>query len=135
MLAIAGVLLAVRANFDPAIGPARLIFGFEAVIIGPGSFFTSILPPLHVKGVRAALASVRGPVILITNLLTEGRGMSGFTAADAARWVSRAIDRPVDVVIETGIGQKPAGYVNGETSSAVFSKPPRSLGQSTTEPN
>ena len=34
VVAIAGVLLAVRANFDPAIGPARLIFGFEAVIIG-----------------------------------------------------------------------------------------------------
>ena len=27
-------ILAVRTNFDPAIGPARLIFGFEAVIIG-----------------------------------------------------------------------------------------------------
>jgi branched-chain amino acid transport system permease protein len=34
VVAIAGVLLAVRANFDPSIGPARLIFGFEAVIIG-----------------------------------------------------------------------------------------------------
>ena len=34
IVAVAGVLLAVRANFDPAIGPARLIFGFEAVIIG-----------------------------------------------------------------------------------------------------
>lgn len=34
VVAVAGVLLAVRANFDPAIGPARLIFGFEAVIIG-----------------------------------------------------------------------------------------------------
>jgi branched-chain amino acid transport system permease protein len=34
IVAIAGVLLAVRTNFDPAIGPARLIFGFEAVIIG-----------------------------------------------------------------------------------------------------
>jgi branched-chain amino acid transport system permease protein len=34
VVAIAGVLLAVRANFDPTIGPARLIFGFEAVIIG-----------------------------------------------------------------------------------------------------
>jgi branched-chain amino acid transport system permease protein len=34
VVAIAGVLLAVRANFDPAMGPARLIFGFEAVIIG-----------------------------------------------------------------------------------------------------
>src|SRR5215471_5785644 len=34
VVAIAGVLLAVRANCDPTIGPARLIFGFEAVIIG-----------------------------------------------------------------------------------------------------
>ena len=34
VVAIAGVFLAVRANFDPSIGPARLIFGFEAVIMG-----------------------------------------------------------------------------------------------------
>ena len=34
VVAVAGVLLGVRANFDPSIGPARLIFGFEAVIIG-----------------------------------------------------------------------------------------------------
>jgi branched-chain amino acid transport system permease protein len=34
IVAIAGVFLAVRTNFDPATGPARLIFGFEAVIIG-----------------------------------------------------------------------------------------------------
>jgi branched-chain amino acid transport system permease protein len=34
IIAVAGVFLAVRTNFDPAIGPARLIFGFEAVIIG-----------------------------------------------------------------------------------------------------
>jgi branched-chain amino acid transport system permease protein len=31
---IAAVLLAIRTNFDPAIGPARLLFAFEAVIIG-----------------------------------------------------------------------------------------------------
>jgi len=34
VVAVAGVLLAVRANIDPSVGPARLIFGFEAVIIG-----------------------------------------------------------------------------------------------------
>jgi branched-chain amino acid transport system permease protein len=34
VVAIAGVFLAVRANFDPTQGPSRLIFGFEAVIIG-----------------------------------------------------------------------------------------------------
>ena len=32
--AIAGVLLGVRTSFDPSIGAGRLIFGFEAVIIG-----------------------------------------------------------------------------------------------------
>src|SRR5262252_2470697 len=34
VVAVAGVLIAVRTNFDPSIGPARLIFGFEAVIMG-----------------------------------------------------------------------------------------------------
>ena len=86
---------------EAAIHPnvAEAIKRFDAVIIGPGSFFTSIMPPLLVRGVKEALASVEGPVILIANLLTEGSGMAGFTAADAARWVSRAIERPVDVVI------------------------------------
>jgi branched-chain amino acid transport system permease protein len=31
---LAGVFLGARANFDPSIGPARLIYAFEAVIIG-----------------------------------------------------------------------------------------------------
>jgi uncharacterized cofD-like protein len=78
---------------------AQAIRGFDAVIIGPGSFFTSLMPPLLVGGVKEALAEVRGPIILIANLLTEGSGMGGFTAADSARWVSDAIQRPIDVMI------------------------------------
>jgi uncharacterized cofD-like protein len=86
---------------DVSIHPvvADAIKQFDAVIIGPGSFFTSLMPPLLVRGVKAALADVRGPIILISNLLTEGRGMAGFSAAEAARWVAAAIDRPVDVII------------------------------------
>jgi branched-chain amino acid transport system permease protein len=34
IVALAGIFLAIRTNFDPAAGPLRLIFGFEAVIIG-----------------------------------------------------------------------------------------------------
>jgi uncharacterized cofD-like protein len=86
-----------QVAIHPAVAAA--IRSFDAVIIGPGSFFTSLLPPLLVRGVKEALAEVRGPVILIANLLTEGGGMEGFTAADAVRWVTDAIDRPVDVVI------------------------------------
>ena len=86
-----------EAPIHPAV--AEAIREFDAVIIGPGSFFTSLMPPLLVRGVREALASVKGPIVLIANLLTEGRGMAGFTAGEAARWVADAIGRPVDVVI------------------------------------
>ena len=34
VIAIAALYLGMRANFDPTIGPARLIYAFEAVIIG-----------------------------------------------------------------------------------------------------
>ena len=82
---------------------ADAIRRFDAAIIGPGSFFTSLMPPLLVRGVKEAVADMRGPIILIANLLTEGQGMSGFTAADAAHWVSTALDRNVDVVIANDV--------------------------------
>jgi uncharacterized cofD-like protein len=78
---------------------AEAIGRFETAIIGPGSFFTSLMPPLLVGGMAAALRKVEGPIILVANLLTEGRGMNGFTAADELRWIGEAIDRPVDVVV------------------------------------
>ncbi len=34
VVSVAGILLGMRTSFDPAIGGGRLIFGFEAVIIG-----------------------------------------------------------------------------------------------------
>jgi uncharacterized cofD-like protein len=84
-------------QIHPAV--AEAIREFEAVIIGPGSFYTSLMPIFAVEGVPRALAGVPGPVILVTNLLTEGRGMRGFTAGDEVRRIQDAICRPVDVVI------------------------------------
>ena len=34
VVALAGTFMAIRTNFSPAIGPARLLYAFEAVIIG-----------------------------------------------------------------------------------------------------
>src|SRR6187397_2128378 len=111
-----------QAAIHPVVADA--VRQFDAVIIGPGSFFTSILPPLLVRGVREALADVRGPVILIANLLTEGRGMAGFTAAESARWVASSIGRPIDVVIaNTG---RPS--VDSLTKYAAEHKEPLELG-------
>jgi branched-chain amino acid transport system permease protein len=61
VVAIAGVLLAVRANFDPAIGPARLIFGFEAVIIGGLGNLWGTLAGGIVLGVAQAIGAKLDP--------------------------------------------------------------------------
>src|SRR5262245_60672616 len=61
VVAIAGVFLAVRANFDPAIGPARLIFGFEAVVIGGlGSMWGTLVGGI-VLGVAQAIGAQIDP--------------------------------------------------------------------------
>jgi branched-chain amino acid transport system permease protein len=61
IVAIAGVFLAVRANFDPAIGPARLIFGFEAVIIGGlGSMWGTLVGGI-ILGVSQAIGAQIDP--------------------------------------------------------------------------
>src|SRR5438067_2464378 len=86
---------------------ARAISEFDAITIGPGSFYTSLMPIFLVRGVADALAEMKGPVILIANLLTEGRGMAGFTAADAVARIEDAIQRQVDVLITDTKGPPP----------------------------
>jgi len=92
-----------RIFLDPpvAIHPAvaEAIAEFDAVTIGPGSFYTSLMPIFLVKGLPEALAKMNGPVILIANLLTEGRGMLGFTAGDAVAQIEDATRRQIEVVI------------------------------------
>lgn len=56
VIAVAGVLMAVRSNFDPTSGPARLLTAFEVVIIGGlGSFWGTLL-----AGIILGLAQATG---------------------------------------------------------------------------
>ena len=89
VVAIAGVLLAIRTNFDPAIGPARLIFGFEAVIIGGLGSLWGTLAGGIVLGVaqgdrrpaRSRLAGARRP----SRLPRRARGAAGRPVSEGAR--------------------------------------------------
>jgi uncharacterized cofD-like protein len=95
--AITRLWLEPDAQLHEATG--RAIPTFDAAVIGPGSFYTSLMPILLVAGAPEAVRQVKGPLILVTNLLTEGRGMWGFTAAEAVSVLGEAIGRPIDVVI------------------------------------
>jgi uncharacterized cofD-like protein len=94
---IARLWLEPAVSLHPA--AAEAIPHFDAVVIGPGSFYTSLMPIFLVKGAPEAIQRVSGPVVLVTNLLTEGRGMWHFTAEEAVWQMSSAIGRPIDVVV------------------------------------
>src|SRR5260221_8155966 len=61
IVAVAGVFIAVRTNFDPAIGPARLNFGFEAVIIGGLGSMWGTLAGGIILGVSQAIGAQIDP--------------------------------------------------------------------------
>jgi len=86
-----------EAHLHPA--TAAAIPAFDAAIISPGSFYTSLMPIFLVQGAAEAVRQVRGPLIVVTNLLTEGRGMAGFSAGAEVRLLGDTIGRPVDVAI------------------------------------
>jgi len=80
-------------------GAAEAIARFDAAIIGPGSFYTSLMPIFLVQGAADAVRRLKGPIVLVSNLLTEGRGMKDFTVGTEVRVLTEAIGRPIDVVI------------------------------------
>jgi uncharacterized cofD-like protein len=94
---IARLWLEPWVNLHPA--AARAIPQFEAAVIGPGSFYTSLMPIFLARGAPEAIQQVKGPVVLVANLLTEGRGMWHFTAGEAVREMAALIGRPIDVVV------------------------------------
>ena len=58
---ISALYLGIRANFDPSIGPARLIYAFEAVIIGGLGSLWGTLAGGIVIGVAQALGAAVNP--------------------------------------------------------------------------
>jgi len=57
----------------------------DAIIIGPGSLYTSIIPNLLVKDIAAAIKRSAAKKIYICNLMTEPGETDGYTATDHIR--------------------------------------------------
>lgn len=80
---IAALFLGARANFDPSIGPARLLYAFEAVIIGGlGSLWGTLAGGIVIGVAQAVGAAVNpewqilsGHVAFVLVLLLRPRGL------------------------------------------------------------
>jgi branched-chain amino acid transport system permease protein len=64
-VALAGLMFAMRSSFDPATGPSRLIFAFEAVVIGGlGSLWGTLLGGV-VLGVTQSVGAQIDPALTL----------------------------------------------------------------------
>lgn len=83
VVSVAGVFLAIRTSFDPSIGPSRLIYGFEAVIIGGLGSLWGTLAGGVILGVSQAVGAhidpgyqvLAGHVVFLLILAVRPRGL------------------------------------------------------------
>jgi uncharacterized cofD-like protein len=72
----------------------------DAIVAGPGSLYTSILPPLLVPDVADAMWDSRGVRILVANLMTEAGETDNFSVLDHLLTIERHLGRQLfDCVI------------------------------------
>lgn len=93
---------------DVAIRPAEpralpevvdAIAAADLVVLGPGSLFTSTLPPLLVPGVRDAVRSTPAMLVYVCNIMTEDGETNGLSAWEHVEVVARTAGRRPDVVV------------------------------------
>jgi uncharacterized cofD-like protein len=71
----------------------------DFIIIGPGSLFTSLIPPLLVPAVALALRQSRADLLYIANIMTEAGETDGLSVFDHAKALAEHLGRWPDVVL------------------------------------
>ena len=78
----------------------RAVLGAEWVVLGPGSWFTSVLPHLLVPGLRRALEQTSARRLVALNLAPQAGETEGFSPeAHLEVLQAHAPDLPLDVVL------------------------------------
>jgi uncharacterized cofD-like protein len=67
----------------------------DIIAIGPGSIYTSVLPPLLVPGFADALAESKAIKVYICNVMTQPGESDGFTAADHVKAIEENVGRRI----------------------------------------
>jgi uncharacterized cofD-like protein len=111
---------------DPPACPGVLeaLMAADAIVLGPGSVYTSIAPNLLVDGVAEAIAESRAIKIYVCNLMTQPGETSGYSAADHLRVVQSYLPpNAIDVcvlnteTIGNGVAER---YLSSGSSFVVF---------------
>jgi uncharacterized cofD-like protein len=74
--------LSLRPSPQPLPEVLRALVNADAIVVGPGSLYTSVLPVLLVRGVAATISGVDAVRIYVANLMTEPGETDDYTLDD-----------------------------------------------------
>ncbi len=79
------------SNVKVAPGVVEAIKEADAIIIGPGSLYTNVIPNLLVKGVSKAIKESKGFKIYVSNIMTEPGQTYNYSLSDHIKAIKRHI--------------------------------------------
>jgi uncharacterized cofD-like protein len=93
-----------RLWLTPEVAPTpevlAAIVGAELILMGPGSFVTSVLPSLLLPPIRDAVRSATGPRVLVANLQPEASPVGRLELCQQLEWMEQVLGAPlVDAVL------------------------------------
>lgn len=109
-------------NCQPLPETLAAISDADVITIGPGSLFTSLLPPILVDGVAEAIAESPAIKIFICNLMTQPGETDGFSARkhlEIVREYAPAIDFDYVVVNNHPISEEQTERYAGEGAKQI----------------
>ncbi|MDD5555961.1 MAG: YvcK family protein [bacterium] len=86
----------------------RAIMESDAVVMGPGSLYTSVIPNLLVEGMAEAIASSPAVKIYVCNVMTQPGETAGYTASQHVRALLRHAGREIVDYVICNSGRVPA---------------------------
>lgn len=86
----------------------------DLILLGPGSFLTSVIPPLLVRDISNAIKNRRGHCVFIENIVGEQSPAAKLTLDEKLDWIEANIGcLPIDSVIaDVGVTSKRVNVVN-----------------------
>ncbi|MGX7654469.1 uridine diphosphate-N-acetylglucosamine-binding protein YvcK [Shewanella putrefaciens] len=89
------IALCLEPQVDATFEACQAVLNADLIIIGPGSFLTSIMPPLLLPRFAKSLAATNAQIIFIDNLYPELSPAGQFSLEQRISWCHQVIGRPV----------------------------------------
>ena len=83
------------SNCRPAPGVIEAIMEADAIVIGPGSLYTNVIPNLLVKGVAKAIKDSKAFKIYVSNLMTEPGQTDNYTLSEHIKAINEHVGKGV----------------------------------------